>query len=144
MNRARALRLSAGAVIVRRSHDGWLYLMLRAYRNWDFPKGRVEPGEAPLAAARREVSEETGIEDLRFTWGEVYRETLPYGQNKVARYYLAETRTEQVRLVATEELGRPEHHEWRWLTHSAALGLAPPRLQPILDWAAEVLESPRP
>ena len=49
---------------------GWLFLMLRAYRNWDFPKGLVESGEDPLAAARREVQEETLIEDLHFDWGE--------------------------------------------------------------------------
>ncbi|HUN76214.1 MAG TPA: NUDIX domain-containing protein [Steroidobacteraceae bacterium] len=134
-----APRLSAGAVVVRQALEERLYLMLRAYRNWDFPKGIVEPGEDPLAAARREVAEETGIEDLRFPWGEVYCETAPYARNKVARYYLAETRTEQVRLLPTEELGRPEHHEWRWLSHAAALALAPPRLQPILRWAAEAI-----
>ena len=113
--------------------------MLRAYRNWDFPKGLVEAGEEPLAAARREVVEETGIADLRFPWGELYKDTAPYGQNKVARYYLGETGTEQVTLPVSEELGRPEHHEWRWLAHSTALALAPDRLQPILSWAAQVL-----
>ncbi len=113
--------------------------MLRAYRNWDFPKGLVEPHEEPLAAARREVAEETGIDDLRFTWGEGYLETAPYANNKIARYYLAETLTERVTLIATEELGRPEHHEWRWLSHGAAVALAPPRLQPILGWAAELI-----
>jgi 8-oxo-dGTP pyrophosphatase MutT (NUDIX family) len=113
--------------------------MLRAYRNWDFPKGLVEPGEEPLGAARREVAEETGIADLRFPWGEVYSETAPYGHNKVARYYLGETHTEQATLLVSEELGRPEHHEWRWLSHATALGLAPARLQPILTWAAEVV-----
>jgi 8-oxo-dGTP pyrophosphatase MutT (NUDIX family) len=133
-------RLSAGVVVVRRTPHEWLYLMLRAYRNWDFPKGQVEPGEEPLAAARREVAEETGIADLRFTWDEVYTETAPYANHKVARYYLAETTTEHVRLLASAELGRPEHHEWRWLSHGAALERAAPRLQPILEWAAEVLE----
>ncbi|HTW37937.1 MAG TPA: NUDIX domain-containing protein [Steroidobacteraceae bacterium] len=132
-------RLSAGVIVVRRMGEEWRYLMLRAYRNWDFPKGLVEPGEAPLAAARREVAEETGIEDLRFSWGERYRETAPYAQHKVARYYLAETTAEQVRLLPSAELGRPEHHEWRWLSHGAALALASPRLRPILDWAAEVI-----
>ena len=28
---------------------------------WGFPGGRIEPGEAVAAAARREVSEETGV-----------------------------------------------------------------------------------
>ena len=41
-------------------------LLLRAYRNWDLPKGLVEPGEQPFAAACREVEEETGITDLDF------------------------------------------------------------------------------
>ena len=29
---------------------------------WEVPGGKVEPGEDPLAAARRELSEETGID----------------------------------------------------------------------------------
>ena len=40
-----ARTLSAGAVIVRGHGEARRYLILRAYRNWDFPKGRVEPGE---------------------------------------------------------------------------------------------------
>jgi 8-oxo-dGTP pyrophosphatase MutT (NUDIX family) len=113
--------------------------MLRAYRNWDFPKGIVEPGEEPLAAARREVTEETLIEDLRFSWGDGYIETAPYSHNKVARYYLAQTPTEAVTLPVRPELGRPEHHEARWLTGEAALALASPRLEPIVRWAADIL-----
>jgi 8-oxo-dGTP pyrophosphatase MutT (NUDIX family) len=116
-----------------------LFLMLRAYRNWDFPKGVVEPGEDPMAAARREVREETLIEDLEFTWGEVYRETGPYANRKIARYYLAATRTEKVSLPVNPELGRPEHSEWRWVGRDTALSLASPRLQPIVRWAADTV-----
>ena len=35
--------LSAGVVVVRRFPEGWRCLVLRAYRNWHFPKGLVEP-----------------------------------------------------------------------------------------------------
>ena len=133
---ARAPRLSAGVVVVRRCPTGWLFLMLRAYRNWDFPKGVLEPGEEPLAAARREVQEETLISDLQFTWGEEYRETAPYSNNKVARYYVAETHTERVTLPVSLELGRPEHDESRWLDLAGALSLASPRVAPIVRWAA--------
>ena len=113
--------------------------MLRAYRNWDFPKGMVEAGEHPLVAARREVREETLIEDLEFEWGEVYQETGPYGQRKIARYYLAATRTEKVTLPVSSELGRPEHDEWRWFGRDAALSVASARLQPIVSWAAKTV-----
>ena len=136
---ARAPRLSAGVVVVRPGPTGWLFLLLRAYRNWDFPKGVVEPGEDPLAAARREVREETLIADLRFTWGEEYRETAPYSNNKIARYYLAETGTESITLPVSPELGRPEHNEARWVDLAGALSLSSPRVAPILRWAAEKL-----
>ncbi len=46
--------LSAGVVIVRRAADNWRYLLLSVRDYWDFPKGMVDPGEDPLAAAIRE------------------------------------------------------------------------------------------
>jgi 8-oxo-dGTP pyrophosphatase MutT (NUDIX family) len=125
--------------VVRRGPVGWLFLLLRAYRNWDFPKGMVEPGEEPLAAARREVREETLIDDLEFEWGRIYRETVPYGHRKVARYYLAATGVERITLPVSAALGRPEHDEWRWVDRDTALSLTPARLQPIVRWAAEVV-----
>ena len=132
-------RLSAGVVVVRHSRDAWLFLMLRAYRNWDFPKGLVEAGEEPLAAARREVREETLLEQLQFTWGEVYRETAPYSHKKIARYYIAQTTHEAVTLPVNPQLGRPEHNEWRWVTFEQGLALCSPRLDPIMRWAGGTL-----
>ncbi|HVY83271.1 MAG TPA: bis(5'-nucleosyl)-tetraphosphatase [Steroidobacteraceae bacterium] len=131
--------LSAGVVVVRRAGDQWLFLMLRAYRNWDFPKGVVEPGEDPFAAAQREVAEETTLSDLKFDWGDAFCETAPYGRNKVARYYIGRTTTERVALPVTAELGRPEHHEYRWVSYEQARQLASPRLQPVLAWAAKLM-----
>ena len=129
-------RLSAGVVVVRRAPAGWLFLMLRAYRNWDFPKGVVDPGESPFVAARREVKEETLIEDLQFHWGEDHYETAPYSNNKVARYYVGETRAERVTLPISPELGRPEHNEARWLDLAGALSVSSPRVVPVVNWAA--------
>ncbi|NIR95764.1 MAG: NUDIX domain-containing protein [Gammaproteobacteria bacterium] len=127
--------LSAGAVIVRPTDTGPRILLLRAYNYWDFPKGVVEPGETPLEAAHREVAEETGIEQLVQPWGELYRETAPYGKGKVARYYLAITTQTSITLSINPELGRPEHHEYRWATPEEARELISGRLLPILDWA---------
>ncbi len=130
---------SAGVVVVRREDAGWRLLVLRAWRNWDFPKGMVEPNETPLAAAIRETAEEASITDLVFRWGEAFCETAPYGQGKVARYYLAETKQEHITLPISPELGHPEHDEWRWVSFDEAEKLLPPRLQPILAWAGKLL-----
>ncbi len=135
-----AFRFSAGIVVARRANGSWQLLVLRAYRNWDFPKGMIEPGEAPLAAAIRETAEESGLTDLGFRWGEVYRETAPYGNPpKIARYYLAETSQTDIVLPVSPELGRPEHHEWRWVDFEQARQLLPNRLLPVLEWAEETL-----
>ena len=126
---------AAGAVVFRRTDRGLRLLVLRAYRNWDFPKGLVEPGESELDAARREVAEETGLSDLDFPFGDAHCETLPYALGKVARYYLAETDQAAVELPVSPELGRPEHHEWRWVSFDEAEEVLPPRLARVLDWA---------
>jgi 8-oxo-dGTP pyrophosphatase MutT (NUDIX family) len=126
--------------VARRAHDGWRYLLLRAFRNWDFPKGLLEPGETPLAAARREVREETTLDDLLFPWGEDFRETPPYAGGKVARYYVAESPGAPVALPVSPELGRPEHHAFRWARRDEARRLLGPRLVPVLDWAAALVE----
>lgn len=136
---------SAGVVPVRRLARGWRLLLLRSYRNWDFPKGGVEAGETPLEAALRESLEEAGLNDLVFHWGEIYLETAPYGsRKKVARYYLAETAREHIFLPDSPELGRPEHDEWRWVDFELATRMLPPRLQPILAWARMTVETSQP
>ena len=85
--------LSAGIIVVRFRAIIPHYLLLRVYGYWDFPKGMVEESEEPLAAAVREVEEETGLQELVFAWGKEYRQTEPYRTRmvKVARYYLAES-----------------------------------------------------
>lgn len=56
---------SAGFVVYRLSPEGVAqYLLLDYGRHWDFPKGHLERGEDDLAAARRELFEETGISDV--------------------------------------------------------------------------------
>ena len=123
----------------RRSESGVRILLLRAYRNWDFPKGLVEPGENELDAARREVREETGLADLEYPYGDEYKETVPYAGNKIARYYLAQTGVEKLELPVSPELGRPEHHEYRWVSFDEAEDLLPPRLAIVLEWAKKTI-----
>jgi 8-oxo-dGTP pyrophosphatase MutT (NUDIX family) len=130
---------AAGVVVFRRTGRGIYYLVLRAYNNWGFPKGLVEAGEDQLACAKRELKEETGLASVDFPFGEEYRETLPYSGNKVARYYLGETEEVEIELPVSKELGRPEHHEYRWVTYDEAEDLLPPRLAVVLDWARRTI-----
>ncbi len=132
--------LSAGAVVVRETEAGTRFLLLRAFDHWDFPKGLVEAGEAPLAAAIREVCEETTIDDLEFAWGEGFTETGPYSRGKIARYYLARTRKSEISLPVNPEIGAPEHHEFRWVDRAGAIDLVSPRVRPVVSWAAATLE----
>jgi 8-oxo-dGTP pyrophosphatase MutT (NUDIX family) len=131
--------LSAGVIIVRHFDDRYRYLLLRVRDYWDFPKGMVDPGEDPLAAAIREVEEETTLTDLDFHWGNEFIETEPYGKNKIARYYLAESPKGEVFLPVTEELGKPEHEEFRWLEYDKARGLLVPRVLAVLEWAGKII-----
>lgn len=129
-------------VVVRDTPEGVRFLLLRAYRNWDLPKGRLEPGETPLQAAIREVREETGLGELDFAWGDDSIETEPYAGGKVVRFYVARSAAGAVSLPINPALGHAEHHEFRWVSLDAALALTVPRLQRVLQWAAARLAAP--
>jgi 8-oxo-dGTP pyrophosphatase MutT (NUDIX family) len=135
-------RFSAGVVVIHLAESGVQYLLLRAYKNWDFPKGLVEPGEQPLDAARREVREETTLENLAFDWGTDYVDTGPYNKGKISRYYLARSEATHVHLPINPELGFPEHQESRWVGFETALSMVSPRLKPVIQWASGVIARP--
>lgn len=64
------MKRSAGVLMYRRRAGGFEFFLVHPggpfWRNkdagaWTIPKGMIEPGEDPLAAARREFEEETGF-----------------------------------------------------------------------------------
>jgi bis(5'-nucleosidyl)-tetraphosphatase len=133
--------LSCGFVLVRTTVAGPRTLMLRAYHHWDFPKGICEYGEQPLQTARREVDEETGIRQLELPWGESFLDTGPYSRGKTARYYLASTSCADVVMGLSPETGKPEHHEWRWVSFDEAYDLASPRVRNVVQWARQIIKA---
>lgn len=55
--------ISAGCVVYRTTNGGTEVALIqpRDRKAWALPKGLIEPGEAPEAAAQREAREETGL-----------------------------------------------------------------------------------
>lgn len=60
--------ISCGAVIYKLKDNKHSFLLVYSNRNsqWSFPKGHMESAESEIETARREILEETGIENLKF------------------------------------------------------------------------------
>ena len=113
-------------------------LCVRAYSNWDFPKGRLEDGESHTGAAIREVEEETTLQhgaDYILSGNAAGAVTYGTGANKkTATYYIGQRMSKKDPfLPVSEELGKPENDEWRWVPLSDLNALMPGRLQSISD-----------
>ncbi len=115
-----------------------IFLVLRAYTHWDFPKGGADADETPLQAATREMVEETGIREFALAWGEVSMDTEIYASGKVVTYFPARVEEQPITLPVSPELGRPEHNEDRWVSYAEARALLPSRLIPLLEWARKL------
>lgn len=134
--------VSAGIVVVRKENNNYKFLMLRSGNYWDFPKGRSDSGENLIDTALRETEEEASISEneLKFNWGKIHRRTEAYKKGtKVAVYFVAETNKKKIVLPVSEELGRPEHDEYKWLTYNEAKKIVIERIEKILDWANEII-----
>lgn len=132
--------LSCGIVPIRKAGNHWQFLLLRCFRNWDFPKGMKDTDESPLEAARREFSEETGIGKIEIISEDLYIETEKYGQGKVARYYPGIVKDKSpVTLLPNPITGILEHQEYRWVSADEAHDMLVPRIQKVLAWTLKNL-----
>ena len=117
--------VTAGVVdiyVLRRVQKDWQALVLqrgpgtRCTDSWETVHGRVEPGERPEQAARREVFEETGLEIQR-----LYSITVqPFYLHKLGTIMLGVVFAAIADASARVSLG-PEHRASEWLSVSDAI-----------------------
>ena len=63
------------SVIAARYRGEWLLVRQAVRETWEIPGGHIEPGESPLAAAERELWEETGAAEFTLDFVSRYRVT---------------------------------------------------------------------
>jgi 8-oxo-dGTP diphosphatase len=93
---ARTPVLAAGGIVLRREDPARIALVrLRKRNEWVLPKGKLDDGETPRAAAEREVLEETGhdVSVHEFLGTLVYESG---GRSKVVHYWRMEAGGAQV------------------------------------------------
>jgi 8-oxo-dGTP pyrophosphatase MutT (NUDIX family) len=107
----------AGGIVVRSEDAGDPQFLVVTAKDdpthWIFPKGHIEPGESPEAAAVREVLEETGVEATPRTHLGTTR--FPFRGNVMqVEFYL---------LRYCRSAGCGEGRSIRWCTFDEALAL---------------------
>lgn len=112
------------------SRDGRVWLGRRAKTagpfNWQFPQGGIDAGERPLAAALRELREETGVRSVRLLGRTPdwlgYRFPPEHQGSKVVKGWLGQKQLwfafafegdeSEIDLGANEDV---EFDAWRWV-----------------------------
>jgi 8-oxo-dGTP pyrophosphatase MutT (NUDIX family) len=114
---------SAGGVVL--NPQGLVLVVSQHGTSWSLPKGHIDPGEDALAAARREIYEESGVKDLDLvkelgSYGR-YRIGENGGENtseyKTIHMFLFRTQAKDLRPVD------PHNPEARWVDKNKVAGM---------------------
>jgi len=113
---ANATEQSFGIVpIFKKDNEVWILLIQHNAGHWAFPKGHAELGETELQTARRELLEETGIEDVLIITSPVFEERYRISRKgswreKTVRYWIGYVRDPNVHPQESEV------RDYRWAT----------------------------
>lgn len=129
---------SCGAIIY---YDNEFLLLHYEAGHWGFPKGNKERGETNLETAIREIREETGLKNLKFT---DFEKNINYfykreGKTiyKTVTYFLARSTTKDVTISW-------EHTGFAWVSYEKALEtLTYSTTKEVLKAAQSYLDEPK-
>jgi len=139
---------SAGAIIYILKNNVPHYLLLHyPSGHWEFARGHNEEGESEEETVRREIREETGLENVKIIPGFkehtklIFRRTYNLRPEekknapwivKIVTLYLAQTNTEDVKISK-------EHQDFAWLPYEQAHKKLLKKGQRVLEKAHEFL-----
>ena len=113
------LTQSAGGVVLNSKNQ--VLVVNQDGNSWSLPKGHLDAGEGPIAAARREIHEETGVQDLSFikvlgsyTRPRIGKKGIGSDPSELKRITLFLFRTQQMHLEPLDE----RHPQARWVPRS--------------------------
>lgn len=119
---------AAGGIVWREGIEPgepeFLLLLHRHGHYWSFPKGRKNKGETDIETARREIREETGIEDFTLLerGGKLFSSSVRYFVRRGKSFIPKEVRYFLVKFSKRVEVSLSrEHIAYKWLKFDDAL-----------------------
>ena len=112
----RAIVQHGGSAVVMPVDEQRRVLLVRQYRLparrflWELPAGRIDPGEGALEAARRELTEETGLRARKWTKLAEFYASPGFVAEKMTIYLARELQAGQATPMEDERI------EMRWFT----------------------------
>ena len=119
---ARANReVSSGGIVAKtRGREIRVLLIKDPYGVWTWPKGKIEKGETPLAAAKREIGEETGLKNIEVI-SRIGRTNYYYTRDKKLIYKTVHVYLFKFTGKEALSIQKSEIDDGRWYSEKVAL-----------------------